>query len=38
MAVATPAVLQGIAQWADSNAASKVELVSVSSAMKRQNP
>ena len=36
MAVATPSVLQGIAQWADSSAAAKVELVPVSSAMTRQ--
>lgn len=36
MAVATPSVLQGIAQWADSTAAAKVELVPVSSAMTRQ--
>ena len=38
MAVATPAVLQGIAQWADTSAASKVELVPVSSSMARQKP
>jgi polysaccharide deacetylase 2 family uncharacterized protein YibQ len=37
MAVATPTVLQGLAQWADTNAASKVELVPLSSAMKRQS-
>jgi hypothetical protein len=36
MAVATPAVLQGIEQWANSSAASKVELVPVSSSMTRQ--